>query len=280
MKRRKKKTHSIFRNTFGAVFGFLGHWGLKVFPWVAGAAIIALAFYGVRGSLFADPFFRLEMIRIQTDGMLSPDEIRTVAGVKAGQNLLCLDIAKVAEKLKTDSRIRSAWVERLLPNQIEIQVRERKGFLKVKTPFSETPQIISYDGFYLGAAPEDSLIPLFQDLRPEAKDLFGQKNYKDRKMLSLISSVREGFLKEPLFAERRLLGIDVYASHRIDLVWEGDLNVRVGKDWKKNLEKLAAIRPELEPDLPELEYLDLRFKDVIAKKRDKKKMAKGGKKNA
>jgi len=279
MKRRKRKTQSIFRNIFTSAFGFLGQWGARLFPWIACAAIFTLAFYGIRESLFADNFFKLEMIRIQTDGILSPEEIRTVAGVRAGQNLLRLDIGKVASRLKADSRIRSAWVERILPNQVAIRVRERKGFLRIKIPSGEVPQIISYDGFYLGEAPPDSLIPLFQDLRPEAKELFAQKNYKDRKMLSLVSGIREAFSKDPLFEGRRLTGIDVYALHRVDLIWEGDLTVRVGKDWKKNLEKLSAIRPELEEEHPELEYLDLRFRDVIAKKKDKKKNAKTGKKN-
>jgi len=134
--------------------------------------------------------------------------------------------------------------------------------------------VIDRDGFYLGDAPKDSSLTLLSDLRQEAKSYFGAKSYKDKDLLALASGLSVLFSKEPLFEKMSLLEIQVYDPYRIHLIWTDGFEVRVGKNWKASLKKLDAVRSVVREEMPEIEYVDLRYNDVVIKKKDKKKTAK------
>ena len=68
---------------------------------------------------------------MQTDGVISADQLRRWAGVKLEENLLALDLARVKRDLELVPVIQSASVERILPHTLRIRVAEREPIAQV-----------------------------------------------------------------------------------------------------------------------------------------------------
>jgi POTRA domain, FtsQ-type len=76
--------------------------------------------------VFKNPAFAIQIIDVETDGILPKAELRACAGVKAGDNLLALDLSRVQRDLEYLPWIESAAVERVRPNTLRIRVTERE----------------------------------------------------------------------------------------------------------------------------------------------------------
>lgn len=88
--------------------------------------------------VYTNPSFGLERLDVQTDGIIPIEQIRAWANVKTGQNLLALDLARIKRDLELVPLIESASVERVLPRQLIIRVREREPIARVMV-FSPRP---------------------------------------------------------------------------------------------------------------------------------------------
>lgn len=117
--------------------------------WQAGAFALDL-------TLYKNPAFTMEKIDTQTDGVVSKEQIRRWAGVKTGQNLLALDLARVKRDLEMSPAIRSAAVERVMPHTLKLRVTERipvaqMVVLRAKPDGSTEPAtvLLDKDGFVM-----------------------------------------------------------------------------------------------------------------------------------
>lgn len=84
--------------------------------------------------VYENKAFAIQDIDVQTDGVISADQLRRWAGVAPEENLLALDLARVKRDLEMDSRIESASVERILPRTLRIRVTEREPVAQVNVP--------------------------------------------------------------------------------------------------------------------------------------------------
>ncbi|MDB6034120.1 MAG: ftsQ [Verrucomicrobiales bacterium] len=80
----------------------------------------------LRHFLFENAAFAVHQIDVQTDGVISPDQLRRWAGIKYDDNLLGLDLSRVKRDLELVPYVKSAMVERVLPHTLRIQVTERE----------------------------------------------------------------------------------------------------------------------------------------------------------
>ena len=76
--------------------------------------------------VFQNPAFAINRIEVQTDGDLPLAQLRRWAGVKEGDNLFALDLARVQRDLELVPWIRSAAVERVIPRTLRLSVSERE----------------------------------------------------------------------------------------------------------------------------------------------------------
>ena len=90
--------------------------------------------WGMNHFLYENPDFAVQQIDVQTDGVISPDQLRRWAGVKSGDNLLALDLSRVKRDLELVPQVRSAAVERVLPRTLRIRVAEREPLAQVYAP--------------------------------------------------------------------------------------------------------------------------------------------------
>src|SRR4051812_48956954 len=76
--------------------------------------------------VYTNPSFAIARIDIQSDGIIPREQIRAWANVREGQNLLALDLARIKRDIELVPLIESASIERILPRQLVIRVRERE----------------------------------------------------------------------------------------------------------------------------------------------------------
>lgn len=81
--------------------------------------------------VYENPAFAIEQIDIQTDGVLAVDKLKRWAGIRPGQNLLALDLARVKRDLEFVSLVQKASVERILPHTLRIRIIEREPLAQV-----------------------------------------------------------------------------------------------------------------------------------------------------
>ena len=84
--------------------------------------------------VYENKAFAIQEIDVQTDGVISLDELRRWTGVKPGANLLALDLARVKRDLELVPLVRSISVERILPRTLRIRVTEREPIAQINVP--------------------------------------------------------------------------------------------------------------------------------------------------
>jgi hypothetical protein len=87
--------------------------------------------YALDRFVYSNPTLSIAQIQIETDGIIPIEQIRAWSNVKNGQNLLALDLAQIKRDLELVPLIESASVERILPRDLIITVREREPISRV-----------------------------------------------------------------------------------------------------------------------------------------------------
>ena len=90
--------------------------------------------WGLDRLVYENPTFNIQQIDVQTDGVVSADQLRRWSGVRTGENLLALDLARVKQNLEMVAAIKSSSVERILPGTLRIRVTEREPVAQINVP--------------------------------------------------------------------------------------------------------------------------------------------------
>ncbi len=83
--------------------------------------------------VYQNQAYALQTLDVQTDGVLAPEQIRRRAGVRLGDNLFGIDLARVKRDLELVPAIQRVSVERYLPGTLRIQVQEREPAAQIHT---------------------------------------------------------------------------------------------------------------------------------------------------
>jgi cell division septal protein FtsQ len=109
----------VFGIMFGAGFGIYLLW--RIGQWSLDRLV------------YKNRSFAIQNIEAETDGVIAPEQLCRWAGVKPGENLFALDLARVKRDLEMVSRIGAVSVERVLPRTLRIHVTEREPCAQVQT---------------------------------------------------------------------------------------------------------------------------------------------------
>lgn len=85
----------------------------------------------LRRAIYENKAFAIQRIQVETDGVLSPEQIRAWAGARVQANLMALDLARVKRDLELMPAIEAVAVERVLPGTLRIRVTEREPVARV-----------------------------------------------------------------------------------------------------------------------------------------------------
>lgn len=111
-------------------------WGAIAFGVLFGTAFGAYVLWRAGGwvldkLVYENPAFAIQQIEVQSGGLIAADQLRRWANVRAGDNLLALDLARVKRDLEMVPLIASVSLERILPRTLRIRVTEREAVAQV-----------------------------------------------------------------------------------------------------------------------------------------------------
>ena len=122
---------------FGTVFGLYVCW--RTGEWLLNRFV------------YENPAFAIHKIEVQTDGVISPDQLRKWSGVKLGQNLLALDLERVCRYLEMESVIETASAERMMPHGLCLRITEREPIAQTSVSHRRNDGIVEQLPLYLDA---------------------------------------------------------------------------------------------------------------------------------
>ena len=105
---------------FGTVLGLYAAWCLGEFA--------------LNKLVYENKSFAITRVDVQTDGAVSPDQLRRWSGVRLGQNLLALRLEDVKRDLEMQAVIESVSVERILPGTLRLRITEREPVAQINVP--------------------------------------------------------------------------------------------------------------------------------------------------
>jgi cell division protein FtsQ len=89
---------------------------------------VSTAFSDARNALANSAGFRITAVAINGRKQLTQDEVLAIGGVTGRSSLLFLDAIAVRDRLKANPWIAEATVQKFFPNQLQIDIVERKAF--------------------------------------------------------------------------------------------------------------------------------------------------------
>jgi cell division protein FtsQ len=89
---------------------------------------VSTAFSDARNAIANSVGFRITAVAINGRKQLTQDEVLAIGGVTGRSSLLFLDAIAVRDRLKANPWISDATVQKFFPNQLQIDIVERKAF--------------------------------------------------------------------------------------------------------------------------------------------------------
>lgn len=89
---------------------------------------VSTAFSDARNAIANSVGFRITAVAINGRKQLTQDEVLAIGGVTGRSSLLFLDALAVRDRLKANPWISDATVQKFFPNQLQIDIVERKAF--------------------------------------------------------------------------------------------------------------------------------------------------------
>lgn len=181
--------------------------------------------YALNRLIYQNPTFALQQIEVQTDGVIAPDQLRRWAGVKVGDNLLSLDLARIKRDLEMVPMVQFVSIERILPHTLRIGVQEREPIAQVNVPRPRPGGGLEVAVFLLDAAgwvmmpleplqrsvpaPEGSSYPLIVGLT--ANQLQAGRRIESPQVLAALELLNE-FEHSPMVGLTDIRQVDVSAQ--------------------------------------------------------------------
>jgi hypothetical protein len=102
-------------------------------------------------AFYANQAFALNTIDVETDGWITPEQVRQWSGVRLGDNLLAIDLDRVRRDLELIPQVERAVVECVLPHLLRLRVVERQPVALVKVLRPDGNGGLTPGVFYLDA---------------------------------------------------------------------------------------------------------------------------------
>jgi len=200
--------------------------------------ISATLIYGYMFTI-SSSYFKIKEITIRGCKELTEKEILSLAAIKPDQNLLAINLDKVARRIEVNPWIKEVFVGRELPNRLIIEVRERQpvALIKRENGFS----LLDTDGIaFKKLEKNDELnIPVLNVRYTEGSD--SELFVKSLELLRYLSTSQD-FPTIKNISE--IHGHDVFG---LSLFTDSGLCIRLGFDsYENKLKRLNPVMADLE----------------------------------
>jgi cell division protein FtsQ len=229
--------------------------------------LFTLALSGMYIFISHSPRFCLTKVEVRGNRKTSEKEILEKAKIRLDGNIFRMDLGKIKDRVKEDSRIKEVRVKRQLPDRLLIEVEEKKPALWVNLP--EGLCGLSKDQEIIPLEEEDFHcdLPIVTGL--ESPAVVGEQSaapyqrWPDTRA-KFVSDFWNSMLEEDSSFADIISEIDLHEKANLVLyLIPGAIQVNMGKgDFEKKLKRLKAVLNYQERTArPAL--IDLRFKDQV-----------------
>ncbi len=229
--------------------------------------LFTLALSGVYIFISHSSRFCLTGIEVRGNRKTSEKEILERAKIRLDSNIFRIDLGKIQDRVREDSRIKEVRVKRQLPDRLLIEVEEKKPALWINLP--EGLCGLSRDQEIIPLEEEDFHrdLPIVTGLEPPA--VFGEQSvapyqrWPDMKA-NFASDFWSTMLEEDSSFADIISEIDLHEKANLVLyLIPGAIRVNMGKGgFKKKLKRLKAVL-NYQEKTGQPTCIDLRFKDQV-----------------
>jgi cell division protein FtsQ len=234
---------------------------LAVVSLVVGAAVLA-AYRGANALITTDA---LTITRITVSGsstLSSADVLARLDGLR-GQHMLSVDLDAWQHRVEESPWVESVALRRVLPGSVNVTVAERAP-MAVGRIGAELYLIDEQGGVIDQFGPDHAMfdLPLVDGLAPRGTR--NQPAEVDEKRAALVGRFLTALRERPDLAER-VSEIDVADPHNAVILLKGDTTlIRVGEDqFVERLQSYLDVAPALRDQVPQMDYVDLRFGERV-----------------
>lgn len=229
-------------------------------------SLIVLVCFELYGVIGKTTFLRLERIEISGIQKLTRDEILSAASVKPGDDLLGLRLPRMGEQLAKNPWVASVRVRRNFPNSLFIDVVERQPVGVVSMGYLY--YLDSHGDIFKPLQEGDSLdFPVITGLAED--DLIRDPAGAKATLQGILALLQQLKIDRPgiSLADISELHYDKGFGYTLFTMDKG-LPIRLGtEDFNDKLDRLAKVYSQLQPQFPDLEYIDLDYSDRIVVKK-------------
>lgn len=213
--------------------------------------------------VYQNPSFAIRELDIQTDGVISIEQLRRWAGVRENQNLFALDLARVKRDIELVPAIQSVAVERVLPKTLRIYVTEREPIAQVQGYLldAEGYVMLPLDPQQRSVSPLGEHYPVLTgvslaELRPGKQ----VESPQTRAALRFLVA----FDHSPMAALVDLVRIDVSLPHvlYVTTAQQNEIIFRAS-DFDKQLNRWRLVHEEVQKQARQIATLDLSVKENV-----------------
>lgn len=134
--------------------------------------IIATAIFA-----FVSPIFNINEINVNGTEKIDVQTIISLSDLKIGDNIFKNNKIDIKNKIMENAYVDNVTIKRVLPNSIEINIKERKA--KYQVQIMEGYIYIDYQGYILEKSEQKLDLPLIVGLNTSNEDLLTLKRIKD-----------------------------------------------------------------------------------------------------
>ena len=224
-------------------------------------ALLGYAGYQSWYIFFRASYFKLAGIRVCNLRAVDRDEIVRVSGIELGTPIFGIDREKVAAKVCLHPRVRSCFVEREGVNEIVLRIVERDPVAKIV--YNDDLYEIDEEGILLGRISTQAPLPLVTgtEVRTRPDGTLGLDPGACELLRRWLRVLESTGVRNP--AE-----FDFSARPKIRIRWRGVMLFVEGEEnFERHEPYLEDILEDARRNELRLEYLDLRFGDIVGKYR-------------
>ena len=160
---------------------------LKLIKWIS----LSLIIIGIIISIMLSPIFNIKSINVKNNNKISYEQIVSLSGVQINNNTFKYSKSDLNNKIKENAYIEEVKVKRLLPDVLEIEVKERTARLMLL--FGNAYVYINSQGYILEISDQNINLPIIKGYKTEEKDIIVGKRLcnEDLEKLSVVLKIIE-----------------------------------------------------------------------------------------
>lgn len=231
----------------------------KPLPWgkLITSLLIGLCFIETYVLVFHSSFFSLEEIVVRGNRSISAGEVVELSQINTGARMFQLSFSSIKTQLESDPRIKSAELVQLAPRRLQIQVIEEE----VQTYFWSNSSLLGMneEGKFFPVQKPAKVPRIHVDLMEKEWENFQLNPEKYEALVRWVKILSESKLNK--FQEFRM-----ESGNRLVLVYDGvRVYMQSPLEFQRHEEKALAVFSHIQKSGKRLDYIDLRFEDMVVK---------------